>query len=261
MGVPIYQVDSFTDKPFAGNPAGVCVLPEPVPEAWMQHVAAEMNLSETAFIHPRGPEYDLRWFTPQVEVDLCGHATLATAHILWESRRLPADAQARFHTRSGLLVARRDGDVIRMDFPAVPLRAAEAPAGFAQALGAEPVRVAQSRKGYLAELASERAVRELAPDVPALGGMAWGVIVTARGEGGGFDFVSRYFAPGAGIHEDPVTGSAHCSLGPYWKERLGKDSFTAFQASARGGVVQVRVAADRVELGGHAVTVFRGEMA
>jgi PhzF family phenazine biosynthesis protein len=235
----------------------------------MQRVAAEMKLSETAFVHPRtcGPaaadspaEHDLRWFTPTVEVDLCGHATLATAHVLWESGRLAPVAEARFHTKSGLLTARRDGDVIRMNLPAAPARAADPPAGLAEALGARPVRTGRSGDDWLAELDGERAVRELRPDVDALGRIAWGVCVTARSESGELDFVSRYFAPGAGIPEDPVTGAAHCILGPWWSERLGRSTFVAFQASARGGIVQVRVEGDRVELGGRAVTVLRGEL-
>ena len=262
MGVNIIQVDAFTREPFGGNPAAVCVLPRPAEAAWMQRVAREMNLSETAFLLGRGSgEYDLRWFTPTVEVDLCGHATLAAAHVLWEDRHLAPAAPAVFHTRSGRLSAARRGDWIEMDFPAEPDEPAPPPDGLASALGAEPAYVGRNRFDYLVEVDSEATVRRLAPDIGALARLpARGVIVTARGEIEGFDFVSRFFAPRAGVDEDPVTGSAHCCLGPYWRRRLGRDAFTAWQASARGGMVKVAVAGDRVRLSGQAVTVLRGEL-
>ncbi len=262
MSVTIIQVDAFTGEPFGGNPAAVCVLPRPADGAWMQRVAREMNLSETAFLVGRGAgEYDLRWFTPAVEVDLCGHATLASAHVLWEDGHTAADAPAVFHTRSGRLSAVRRREWIEMDFPAEPAEPSPTPDGLAEALGAEPVHVGRNRFDCLVEVDSEATVRRLAPDIRALGALpVRGVIVTARGETEEFDFVSRFFAPRAGVDEDPVTGSAHCCLGPYWQGRLGRDAFTAWQASARGGVVRVAVVGDRVLLSGQAVTVLRGEL-
>lgn len=260
MGIRITQVDAFASRPFAGNPAGVCVLDAPRPEEWMRNVAREMSLSETAFLAPSGDGFNLRWFTPAVEIDLCGHATLASAHVLWEEGHLPAGAQARFHTRSGLLLADREGAWIRMDFPRKLETRCEAPPGLAAALGAEPVYVGRNQFDYIAEMASEQVVREMQPDHTALKRLkVRGVIVTARGSAP-YDFVSRFFAPGSGIDEDPVTGSAHCCLGPFWAARLGKTEFLAWQASARGGEVRVRLADDRVILGGQAVTVLRCEL-
>jgi PhzF family phenazine biosynthesis protein len=261
MGQRITQVDAFTAEPFAGNPAAVCLLPAARDEKWMQRVAREMNLSETAFLVRQADGFDLRWFTPAVEVDLCGHATLASAHVLWEDGHLDATEQARFHTRSGLLTADRRGDWIELDFPATVAEPAEAPPYFAGALGVTPRFVGRSRFDYLVEVGSEAEVRALAPDLSALRRLqVRGVIVTSRADPGEFDFVSRFFAPGAGVDEDPVTGSAHCTLGPYWRGRLGKDELLAYQASARGGVVRVSVRGERVGLGGQAVTVLRGEL-
>ena len=262
MSVTIIQVDAFTREPFGGNPAAVCVLPAPADPAWMQRVAREMNLSETAFLVGRGSgEYDLRWFTPAVEVDLCGHATLASAHVLWEDGHLAPGAPAVFHTRSGRLSAVRGDGWIEMDFPAEPAEPAPMPEALAAALGVEPVHVGRNRFDYLVEVDSEAAIRRLVPDIRRLGLLpVRGIIVTARSETEGFDFVSRFFAPRAGVDEDPVTGSTHCCLGPYWRRRLGRDAFTAWQASARGGVVKVAVAGDRVLLSGQAVTVLRGEL-
>ncbi len=261
MGVRMAQVDAFTDKPFAGNPAAVCLLPWERPEQWMQDVAREMNLSETAFLVKQADGYRLRWFTPAVEVDLCGHATLASAHVLWEWGELRPEQQARFHTRSGLLTALRRGDWIELDFPATPERPVEAPMDLLAALGVAPVYVGRSQFDYLVELESERAVRGLRPSfsqLATLGGR--GVIVTSRTAGEPYDFISRFFAPGSGIDEDPVTGSAHCCLGPFWAARLGKAELLAYQASARGGVIGVRVQGERVQLGGQAVTVLQGEL-
>jgi PhzF family phenazine biosynthesis protein len=259
MGIRIVTVDAFTSRPFAGNPAAVCVLPEAPPDAWMRDVAREMNLSETAFLVPREDGYHLRWFTPAVEVELCGHATVASAHVLWEDGHLPAGVQARFHTLSGLLTADRRGDWIELDFPAKLEQPAEAPPELLPALGCSAVYVGRNQFDYLVEVDSEATVRALNPDHSLLRRLpVRGVIVTARGSD--YDFVSRFFAPGSGIDEDPVTGSAHTCLGPYWAARLGKTEFTAFQASARGGVVRVRVAGDRVLLGGQAVTIMRGEL-
>jgi PhzF family phenazine biosynthesis protein len=261
MSLEIIQVDAFTDRPFHGNPAAVCLLPAPRDDAWMQAVASEMNLSETAFLLEKEQGFQLRWFTPSVEVDLCGHATLASAHVLWEEGRLAAGETARFHTRSGLLTAERSDDWITLDFPSKPEEEALAPAGLVRALGTEPVYIGRSHFDILVELESEAAVRELDPDLGMLRAIpARGVIVTSRATTPGFDFVSRFFAPRVGVAEDPVTGSAHCCLGPFWQKRLGVDSFTAYQASARGGTVRVELRGDRVRIGGQAVTVLRGEL-
>jgi PhzF family phenazine biosynthesis protein len=262
MPQPIVQVDAFADRPFTGNPAAVCVMAAARDEAWMQSVAMEMNLSETAFLHPEDAGYRLRWFTPAVEVALCGHATLASAHVLWETGALAAGDEARFHTRSGLLTCRRDGEWIWMDFPAKPAQPSDAIPGLAEALGATPVCVGRSHFDVIAEVASEDEVRRVEPDIRALRAVqARGVIVTARAAGDGYDFVSRFFAPNAGVDEDPVTGSAHCVLAPYWAAKLGRGELTGYQASRRGGTVRVRAAGDRVLLGGRAVTVLRGELA
>jgi PhzF family phenazine biosynthesis protein len=261
MGIRITHVDAFTARPFAGNPAAVCVLREEMPEAWMRSVAAEMNLSETAFLTPRDGGYRLRWFTPAVEVDLCGHATLASAHVLWEEGHLAAGAQARFHTRSGLLTAERSGEWIELDFPATPPEPEPPPPGLAEALGVRPVWSGRSRFDRLVEVESAAAVRQMKPDFAALAKLeARGIIVTSRSDDPAFDFVSRFFGPAVGIDEDPVTGSAHCCLTPFWSARLGKTAMNAYQASARGGVLRVRLAGDRVIIGGQAETVMRGEL-
>ena len=261
MAIKIYTVDAFTDKPFAGNPAAVCILPEPRDEVWMQNVAREMNLSETAYLYQQKDGYSLRWFTPAVEVELCGHATLASAHILWEAGLLDRRAQARFHTLSGLLTAKIKKGWIEMDFPATPDEPADLPTGLAEALGVNPEYVGKTVFDYLVEVASENVVRSLKPDFAALKTLPIrGVTVTSVADGSEYDFVSRFFAPGAGIDEDPVTGSAHCCLGPYWRRQLGRNEFVAYQASERGGIVRVRVNGDRVLLGGQAVTVLSGEL-
>jgi PhzF family phenazine biosynthesis protein len=276
MPVPLFIVDAFADRPFSGNPAAVCLLASPAEASWMQLVAREMNLSETAFLVPRdGGDYDLRWFTPKVEVDLCGHATLASAHVLWETGRLDAKSAARFHTRSGLLTAtRNDGaserrlarstpgasGLVLLDLPAHPAQESPLPEGIHQALGTPVAWVGRSRFDVLVELPTEAAVRALAPDLAALAKVEGrGFIVTARGSGT-YDFVSRFFAPRVGVAEDPVTGSAHCVLGPYWASRLGKRELTGYQASERGGVVHVSLNGERVTLGGRGVTVARGEL-
>jgi PhzF family phenazine biosynthesis protein len=261
MSLRIFQVDAFTSTPFSGNPAGVCVLPGPGDEKWMQSVAAEMNLSETAFLHREGNGFRLRWFTPTVEVDLCGHATLASAHVLWEEGHLPRGDQARFASKSGPLTAELQGGLIELDFPAGATTPARAPAELIQGLGVEFTFVGTTPFDYLVEVASEEIVRALRPDIALLGRIdTRGIIVTARASTPRYDFVSRFFGPQSGVPEDPVTGSAHCALGPYWRSRLGKDSFLAHQASPRGGDVRVEVAGDRVKLGGQAVTVLRGEL-
>jgi len=261
MGQSIIHVDSFTNQPFAGNPAGVCILPEPGDPAWMQTIAREMSLSETAFLHRQEDGYSLRWFTPTTEVDLCGHATLASAHVLWEQNHLQADKQARFHTRSGLLTATRNGDWIELDFPAIPEHQTVEYPHLSEALGIRPMYVGKNQMDYLIEVASEEMVRQMKPDFPLLRKVPIrGVMVTSRASSPGYDFVSRFFAPAVGIDEDPVTGSAHCCLGPFWGERLGKDELVGYQASARGGVVRVRLNDERVLIGGQAVTVMRAEL-
>jgi PhzF family phenazine biosynthesis protein len=260
MPLPIVQVDAFTAQAFGGNPAAVCVLPAPADEKWMARVAMEMNLSETAYLYPDGDGYNLRWFTPAVEVDLCGHATLGSAHVLWTEGYLPSEQPARFHTRSGLLTCVRRGEWIEMNFPAKLEQPAEPPPQLAEALGTELKYVGRNQFDYLVEVADERTLRELVPQHHLLRQLpVRGVIATARGTGD-FDFVSRFFAPGSGVDEDPVTGSAHCALAPFWAARLGKTEMTGYQASARGGVVKVRLEGDRVVLMGQAVTVLRGEL-
>ena len=262
MGLRIVQVDAFTDRPFSGNPAAVCILPAPRDERWMQDVAREMNLSETAFLHANGDGYALRWFTPTVEVALCGHATLASAHVLWQERQLPADRTARFHTKSGLLTAERRGDWIEMDFPAKREQAAEPPPGMLAALGLSGARyVGRNEFDYLVEVDAEAQVRALAPDFTGLGRIAArGVIVTSRAASGDFDYVSRFFGPAAGVNEDPVTGSAHVCLAPYWSAKLGRPELVGYQASPRGGIVRTHARGERVGLGGQAVTVLAGEL-
>ncbi|MHC4414940.1 MAG: PhzF family phenazine biosynthesis protein [Planctomycetota bacterium] len=264
--IPLYQVDAFTDRPFAGNPAAVCLLTGPRDPAWMQRVAEEMNLSETAFLAGRDDGYDLRWFTPTVEVDLCGHATLASAHALWAGGHLPPDQDARFHTHSGLLTARKLGEWIQLDFPTRPPEPCAAAPALLEALGVEPTFVGRHETAgfheanHLVRVGSEQIVRGARPDFARLRDLGTNVIVTSRSDDPRFDFVSRYFAPAMGIDEDPVTGSAHCILGPYWQECLTKNELTAYQASARGGVVKVRVEGERTYLSGQAVTVLRGEL-
>jgi PhzF family phenazine biosynthesis protein len=266
MREPIFQVDAFTDRPFAGNPAGVCILTEEREDAWLGAVAAEMNLPETAFLRREGAAWRLRWFTPTIEMDLCGHATLASAHVLWEAGFADPAGLLVFRTRSGDLAARRGGDGIELDFPAEPAATAALPPALLPALGLrdEPLYAGRNRLDYLVAVSAEEQVRSLRPDFRALAGATGstrGVIVTARSSRPEFDFVSRFFAPAAGIDEDPVTGSAHCCLGPFWAERLGKRSVVGFQASARSGVVGVRLEGSRVALAGKAVTVLRGELA
>lgn len=262
MPVPLFIVDAFTSQPLRGNPAAVCLLDAPQPDAWMQGVAVEMNLSETAFLLPEGDGYRLRWFTPAVEVSLCGHATLASAHILWETGTLLPGGTARFFTLSGLLTARREDGWIELDFPARPPEAADPPAGLLEALGLAPQAVVRSRNTYLVEVKDEESVRHAAPDFAALFAIeaARAVIVTSRASGHGYDFISRFFAPRMGINEDPVTGSAHCVLAPYWAGKLGKMQFNAFQASKRGGELHVVLTGERVLIRGQAVTVLRGEL-
>jgi PhzF family phenazine biosynthesis protein len=265
--IPFLQIDAFTSEPFKGNPAAVCLLDRPGEPDWMQKVAMEMNLAETAFVVPRADGgFDLRWFTPAIEVPLCGHGTLASAHALWETGRLAAGETARFLTLSGWLTARRSEEEIEMDFPAISSDTAVLPQPLANALGLNSTDVICNRAitkqngNFLLELKSEESVRGVKPDFEFLRrNLDSGVIVTARGSSN-YDFVSRYFAGYAGIDEDPVTGSAHCMLAPYWAAKLGKTEMRAYQASARGGEVNVRALGDRVALGGRAVTVLRGSL-
>jgi PhzF family phenazine biosynthesis protein len=253
-------VDAFTAEPFAGNPAAVYVLERWPADEWLQRVAREMNQSETAFLVHIANGIELRWFTPLVEVELCGHATLASAHSLWQ-RNIVTGPAISFSTRSGILTATRVGDQIELDFPLLPEQPAAAPTGLAEALGIEPLYVGKSRHDFIVEAASDEQVRQLQPDFTSLASVATrGVIVTARSSDPAFDFVSRFFAPAAGIDEDPATGSAHCCLADFWQRRLQKTAFRAFQASPRGGVLTVRVAGERAVLGGQAVTVARGEL-
>ncbi|MFQ5607267.1 MAG: PhzF family phenazine biosynthesis protein [Candidatus Zixiibacteriota bacterium] len=257
----IITVDSFTDKPFSGNPAAVCVMDSPADESWMQSVAREMNLSETAFLYPVERGYNLRWFTPTTEVDLCGHATLASAHVLWEGGQVARESALSFQTKSGELGASLDGDIIELRFPLTPASQCAGPAGLVDALGVKPAWIGESVFDFLVELDSEETLRRLNPDFLALSKLkARGVIVTARSSQQRYDFVSRYFAPSFGINEDPVTGSTHCALGPYWSEKLGKTSLRAYQASERGGEMRVTVDGIHAKLGGKAVTVMRGEL-
>jgi PhzF family phenazine biosynthesis protein len=274
MPQSIAVVDAFTAEPYRGNPAGICLLPAPASDEWMQSVAIEMNHAETAFLvknsNSNQDGYNLRWFTPGGEVDLCGHATLASAHYLWETGALGPGEQARFHTRSGLLTADRlviDATPwIELDFPAEPVAPATAPGDLAAMLGAEAVFVGRNRMDYLVELKDEATVRSLRPDLREIAALsaredARGIIVTAAGTNGEADIVSRCFFPHFHIDEDPVTGSAHCGLAPYWIPRLGKQEIVAYQASPRGGWLHLRLAADRVKLRGQAVTTLRGELA
>jgi predicted PhzF superfamily epimerase YddE/YHI9 len=262
MPQPIVQVDAFTAGPFGGNPAAVCILAGPVPESWMQSVAAEMNLSETAFLWPEETAYRLRWFTPAVEVRLCGHATLASAHVLWEDGHRAPDRDIAFETLSGRLGARRAGDWIELDFPVNPVEGVAPPPGLADALAVTPRFVGRApRDQYLIEIATAEEVRALRPDFGRLAALpVRSVIVTAEGDAEGVDFVSRFFAPALGIPEDPVTGSAHTLLTPHWAARLDRRELAAHQVSARGGRLRLRLEGDRVAIAGQAVTVLRGEL-
>ncbi|MDW7731441.1 MAG: PhzF family phenazine biosynthesis protein [Methanolobus sp.] len=257
----IYQVDAFTDKPFTGNPAGVCILDSPADEEWMQNVAKEMAVSETAFLYPEKEGYNLRWFSPDVEVDLCGHGTLASAHVLWEKEYLREDETARFFTKSGVLTAVLKDGWIELDFPLLVEEEADAPEGLIEALGIEAKYVGRNVFDYIIEIGSETELRSIEPDLSMLAKVTErGVIVTSLSGSEEFDFVSRLFAPAIGIPEDPVTGSAHCCLGPYWMKRLGRDTFFAYQASVRGGSLKVQVRGDRVLLSGKAATVLEGHI-
>lgn len=258
----LFCVDAFADRIGTGNPAGVCLLEQSADPAWMQAIAREMNLSETAFVVPQRGGFGLRWFTPRAEVDLCGHATLAAAHILHEEGCHGMDGPVRFFTKSGTLSAETLDGLIKMDFPVVPEEPETAPAELFSALGIQPCYAGRNRSDWLVELASERDIRAMEPDFFSLARIPMrGVIVTAQASTPGFDFVSRFFAPSVGINEDPVTGSAHCCLAPYWHKKLGKNVMTGYQASERGGVVGVRLEVPgRVTITGKAVTVWKGSL-
>ena len=261
MPVPLFHVDAFTDRPFSGNPAAVCLLPSWKEDHWLQTVGREMNLSETAFLVQNADGFDLRWFTPKAEVDLCGHATLASAHVLWQQGIANSTEAIRFSTKSGILKAVRMGDAIELDFPLEPDEPADPPANLLPGLGVSARYVGKNRIDYIVEVESEQVLRQVAPDFKLLGTVPCrGVIVASRSADPKFDFASRAFFPRLGVDEDPVCGSAHCCLGAFWRKRLGKSEFLAYQASARGGVVKVRLEGDRVRMSGQAVTVLRGEL-
>lgn len=253
--IPYYHVDAFTQRVFAGNPAGVCILASWLPDAVLQQIAAENNLAETAFLVQRGSHIDLRWFSPSVEIDLCGHATLASAHVLY--RHLGYNEPSiSFNTRSGELLVTREEDRLTLDFPARPAVACETPVELTRALGVQPLTTAKARD-YLVVLENEEAVRNVKPDFAALSSLdCLGIIITAPGSKS--DFVSRFFAPSIGVPEDPVTGSAHCTLVPYWAERLGKNLLHALQVSARGGELYCELRGERVRMSGDAVTYKTG---
>ena len=264
MSTPLFWVDAFTDVAFRGNPAAVCLLDAAADDGWMQSVATEMNISETAFVVQRSDgDFDLRWFTPTREIELCGHATLASAHVLLAAGR--ARGRIAFHTMSGVLACTRIDDRIEMDFPAAVPVAGATPSGLLDALGiADAVAVGESaNRWHLVEVGTAAEVANLDPDFTALAGIGSGaVIVTARSDAPCIDIVSRVFVPGAGINEDPVTGSAHCTLVPYWCEKLlGRTELVAYQASARGGTLYCRLAGNRVFLSGAAVTILGSELA
>ncbi len=260
MPQPVVVVDAFTETPFTGNSAAVCILAGAREERWMQAVARELNHANTAFLHREDDHWRVRWFTPVTEVDLCGHATLASAHVLWQNGEVGRDEPIAFETRSGRLTAStRDGWIL-LDLPAMPPVAVAPPPGLAAALGAPAVATFHTRFDWLIELESEAAVRSLHPDLAAVQRLGRrGVIVTSTASGD-YDFVSRFFAPALGLPEDPVTGSAHCALGPYWGAKLGKPELLAWQASPRGGSLRVILNGERLLLGGHAVTTLRGEL-
>ncbi len=261
MSLKIVQIDAFASSPFEGNPAAVCLLPEYPGDDWLQALAVEMNLSETAFLKQREDGFDLRWFTPQAEVELCGHATLASAHFLWQEGLLEESETARFHTLSGQLTACRREEWIEMDFPAAPPEATEAAPELSRSLGVDPLFVGRNRFDYIVEVESEEVLRAASPDFKLLAKVAErGVMITCLAEAPEYDFVSRFFAPAVGVDEDPVTGSAHCCLAPFWSDRLSRETLVGYQASRRGGVVRTRVEGGRVLLGGRAVTVLTGRL-
>ena len=262
--IPLFQVDAFATKPFTGNSAAVCLLDKKYNEQWMQSVAAEMNLSETAFVYKQDNSFNLRWFTPTTEVNLCGHATLAAAHILWQQGWLDPSENAHFHTLSGVLIAKQYQQEITLDFPTTRLKLATAPIGLLEALQldqAEVTEVLYNGTDYLVSIEHEEQVRQLQPDFAALKTIDMrGVIVTSTSADVNNDFISRFFAPAFGIDEDPVTGSAHCALAPFWAKKLGKTNLSAYQASSRGGQLTLCLEQDRVFITGQAITILGGQL-
>ncbi|MBK8549707.1 MAG: PhzF family phenazine biosynthesis protein [Ignavibacteria bacterium] len=258
----IFTVDAFTDKMFSGNPAGVCLLQNDLDDSILQKIAAEMNLSETAFVKKLNEGFSLRWFTPVTEVELCGHATLSSAHILWQEGILNPEEEAVFHTVfKGILTAKKAGDEIELNFPANPPFQSEQNEELEKALGIKPVNLETTDHHYILELDSETIVKNVRPDFNLLNKLEkYGTIITAKAEKNDYDFVSRFFAPAKGINEDPVTGSAHCVLAPYWSKKLNKKSMKAYQTSQRGGYLNVTMEGDRVLIAGKAVTVLKGEL-
>jgi PhzF family phenazine biosynthesis protein len=262
MSIEVHRIDAFTSEPFKGNPAAVCRLDGPADEGWMRNVAKEMNLSETAFFYPIDGGYHLRWFTPKAEVDLCGHATLATAYYLFENEVEPVDKPVRFNTRSGWVSAVPEGDWIVMDFPANPPQQIEEPQRLAEALGVQAISyVGAYPKAYLVEVADDSVVRSLKPDMQRIQQFpVQKICVTASDSTGHADIVSRLFAPAIGIYEDPVNGNSHTALAPYWSQKLGKTELLSHYASQRGGEVRVHHEGDRVRIAGQAVTSLAGHM-
>ena len=261
MNDALFIVDAFTDKPFSGNPAGVCLLSEPREAEWMQQVAFEMNLSETAFIVKQDDGFQLRWFTPKIEVDICGHATLAGAHLLWETEILNSEETARFHTRSGVLTAIKQGEFIKMGFPAMYSRPEEFSPELLNAFKINPYYVGKFDEKLLIQVENEQIVRNLEPDFAKLKQLdERAVVVTAESDSEDYDFISRYFAPWVGVNEDPVTGSSHCCLATFWARQLEKKDLKGYQASPRGGFITMKLDGEKVILGGQAVTVFKGNL-
>ena len=259
MSVSLYLVDAFTSIPFKGNPAAVCLLHGPADEEWMQNVAAEMNHSETAFVYPEQNGYGIRWFTPATEVDLCGHATLASVHVLREVGIIKDAEDVVFHAKKAVITAKCSDGRIEMDFPTLPVETVPTPDGLVETLGVELIACSANKWLLLVELADEDTVRTFTPDFAKIAAInVQSLIITAKADSDAYDFVSRFFAPGMGINEDPVTGSAHCSLGAYWQQKLGKAEMIGYQASSRGGIIGVRVEGDRTFLSGMAVTVMTG---
>ena len=261
MEIKIFTVDAFTNKAFSGNPAAVCILDHELNDEQMHNIAFEMNLSETAYVLKQKDNYSLKWFTPDSEVDLCGHATLASSHILWEKNIHEGNKTIEFQTRSGILKANKADGKIELDFPIDNERKIEIFDDLIKTLGAEPVYLGRTKWSYLAEMDSEETVRSIKPDFALMETLeAWGLMITARSSSKDFDFVSRFFAPRKGVMEDPVTGSAHCALGPYWMKKLQKNNLKAYQASKRGGILGITIDGDRVKLTGSAVTVLEGKL-
>ena len=261
MSLNLYQVDAFTEKPFQGNPAGVCLLETSQPDEWMQRLAAEMNLSETAFLLREGDSWRLRWFTPKTEVDLCGHATLASAKVLFETRPELRSAPLVFNTRSGELRAGWVGGNVELDFPAMEYNSLDVSPEVEDVLGFKPVSAGFSGNYFLFEAEEAGIIRAFVPDIPEITALPMPeVIITAESDDPEYDFISRFFAPQLGVDEDPVTGSAHCLLGPYWSAKLGKSELSAFQASERGGTLCLRLVKDRVRIIGAARMIFKAEL-